>query len=47
MDVAIYDALGKRMRVERDVELVNVSDFTPGVYFIRNTEGETLRFVVE
>jgi hypothetical protein len=26
---------------------VNVSDFTPGVYFIRNTEGETLRFVVE
>ncbi len=47
MDVAIYDALGKRIRVERDVELVNVSDFTPGVYFIRNTEGETLRFVVE
>jgi len=47
MDVAIYDALGKRMRVERDVVTVNVSDLTPGAYFIRNTEGETLRFVVE
>jgi secreted PhoX family phosphatase len=46
MDVAIYDALGKRMRVARDVVTVNVSDLTPGAYFIRNAEGETLRFVV-
>jgi hypothetical protein len=39
--------MGKRMRVERDVVTVNVSDLTPGAYFIRNAEGETLRFVVQ
>lgn len=47
MDVAIYDMNGRRMKVYRQVQSVNVSDLTAGMYFIRNEEGETLKFIVE
>ncbi|MBU6324031.1 MAG: T9SS type A sorting domain-containing protein [Bacteroidetes bacterium] len=47
MDVAIYDGLGSRVKVLRNVAVVSVVDLKPGVYFIRNAEGETLRFVVQ
>lgn len=47
MDVAIYDMKGSRLKVFRQVQSVDVSDMTAGVYFIRNEEGETLKFIVE
>jgi len=47
MDVAIYDMNGRRMKVYRQVQSVNVSDLAAGMYFIRNEEGETLKFIVE
>lgn len=47
MDIAIYDMNGRRMKVYRQVNAVDVSDMAAGVYFIRNDEGETLKFIVE
>jgi secreted PhoX family phosphatase len=46
-DVAIYDMTGKRVKVLRDVQVINVSDLTPGAYFIMNTEGEKIKVIVE
>jgi secreted PhoX family phosphatase len=46
-DIAIYDVAGKRIRVAREVQQLDISDLNSGVYFIRNTQGETIRFVVE
>jgi hypothetical protein len=46
-DVAIYNAMGQRVKVAREVSYISVNDLTPGHYFIRNTKGETVKFVVE
>ncbi len=46
-DVAIYNVQGMRVKVYRDVEKVDVSDLAAGCYFIVNTEGEKLKFIVE
>lgn len=46
-DVAIYDNMGKRIRVYRGQSSIDVSDLAAGVYFIRNDEGKTMKFVVE
>jgi hypothetical protein len=47
MDVAIYNTSGQRLKVSRGSEIVDISDLTSGVYFIRNDKGETLRLVVQ
>jgi len=47
MDIAIYNAAGQRVKVSRDAEIVNISDLTTGVYFVRNNKGETLRLVIQ
>lgn len=47
MDIAIYNSLGQRIKVVRDAKTINVSDLTPGVYFISNSEGKTIKFIVE
>ena len=46
-DVAVYDALGNRVKVERQVLQINVSDLAPGLYFIQNLKGNTVKFIVE
>jgi hypothetical protein len=46
-DIAIYNATGQRIKVAREVNMINVEDLTPGVYFIRNAEGLTQKFIVE
>lgn len=46
-DVAVYDMTGKRVKVLRDTQKVDVSDLTPGAYFIMNTEGQTIKVIVE
>ena len=47
MDAAIYNVSGQRLKVVRDTKTINVSDLTPGIYFIQNTEGKTVKFIVE
>ena len=47
MDAAIYNISGQRLKVVRDTKTINVSDLNPGVYFIKNTEGKTVKFIVE
>ncbi len=46
-DIAIYDMHGKRIMVKRNVSRVDVSNLNPGVYFVRNSEGNTQKLVVE
>ncbi len=46
-DVAIYNSLGQRILVARDVNYISLEGFTSGVYFIKNSEGETIKLVVE
>lgn len=46
-DVAIYDLSGKRLKVLRNVELVDVTDLASGTYIIMNSKGETQKLVVE
>ncbi|MFN4082586.1 MAG: T9SS type A sorting domain-containing protein [Bacteroidia bacterium] len=46
-DVAVYDATGKRVKVLRDVKVINMSDLNSGIYFIMNGEGETIKVIVE
>ncbi len=47
MDAAIYNISGQRLKVVRDTKTINVSDLTPGIYFIQNTEGKSVKFIVE
>lgn len=46
-DVAIYDQLGKRVKVSRGMETVDLSDLKSGAYFVRNEKGETVKLIVE
>jgi hypothetical protein len=46
-DVAIYDVNGKRMNVYRQVEDIDISHLTPGVYFVQNAEGSTQKLMVK
>lgn len=46
-DVAVYNANGQRILVARDVTYINVESLESGVYFIRNSEGLTQKFIVE
>lgn len=47
MDVAIYDMNGRRVRVERQVKFIDVSDLPKGTYFLRNLEGETKKLIIQ
>lgn len=47
IDVAIYNINGQRLKVLRNTQKVDVTDMTPGTYFIRSADGETLKFIVE
>ena len=46
-DVALYDMTGKRIMVKRNTSELDVSNLTPGSYFIQNAEGKTLKLVVK
>ncbi len=46
-DVAIYDAAGIRVKVQRSTNRVDVSGLVSGIYFIQNTKGEMKKLVVE
>lgn len=46
-DIAIYDATGKRIRVERQVSQLDIVDLNSGIYYIQNAEGETKKLIVK
>jgi hypothetical protein len=46
-DVAIYNVEGKRMRVVRNTNQLDVSDLTTGMYFVQTADGETAKLMVQ
>lgn len=44
-DVAIYNAEGKRIRVERNVKQLDIFSLAPGIYFLQTAEGEMRKIV--
>lgn len=46
-DVALYDASGKRVLVKRNTNELDVSLLTPGIYFVKNADGETLKLSIQ
>ncbi len=46
-DAAIYDMNGQRVRVVRNTNSVDVSNLTPGTYFVQNKNGETQKLIVQ
>lgn len=46
-DVAIYDVMGKRVKVARNTKVVNVSGLTPGKYIVQTIEGETTSLIIQ
>ena len=46
-DVAIYDMQGKRIKVYREVNQVDVTEFKAGVYFVRNSNGDTQKLIIQ
>jgi secreted PhoX family phosphatase len=47
MDIAIYNAGGQRVKVARNVEILDISDLNSGIYFVRNNKGDIVRLVVQ
>ncbi len=47
LDAAIYNQAGQRMKVFRAQKTIDVSDLTPGVYFLSTSEGEVQRLIVK
>lgn len=46
-DIAVYDMSGKRLKVLRDVQSVQMNDLAPGTYFIVNGDGESFKVIVQ
>lgn len=46
-DVAIYNNLGERVLVKREVKSVDISGLTSGTYFIQNAEGEAIKVIIQ
>ena len=44
-DVSLYNIAGQRIRIERNVNQINVSDLISGVYFLQNIKGEVVKVV--
>ncbi len=41
VDVAIYDLTGKRLKVSRNIEMIDVSDLVPGTYLLKTYNART------
>ena len=46
-DVAVYNNNGQRLKVYRNTNELDVSNFAPGVYYLQNAAGETLKLSVQ
>ncbi len=47
LDAAIYDVNGNRIKVFRGQKTIDLSDLTPGMYFLNTAQGKVHRLVVE
>lgn len=47
LDAAIYNQSGQRIKVFRGQQSIDVSDLTPGFYFLNTSEGEVQRLIIE
>ena len=47
MDIAIYDMEGKRVLVQRDVQVVDISSLSQGSYVVKNDKGESKKLIIE
>lgn len=47
VDAAIYDANGKRIRVVRNTNELDVADLTVGMYFVQTADGEIKKLVIQ
>ncbi len=47
IDAAIYDASGKRIRVVRNTNELNVEDLTAGIYFVQTADGEIKKLIIQ
>ena len=47
LDAAIYNQSGQRIKVFRGQESIDVSDLTPGFYFLNTSEGEVQRLIIK
>jgi len=46
-DIAIYDASGMVVKVERNTNITDISGLLPGVYFVQTISGEVQKLVIE
>jgi len=46
-DVALYDALGKIVRVERNTKSLDIMGMEPGTYYIKNAAGLTKKLIIQ
>lgn len=46
-DIAVYSSTGQRMSVHRNTDRVDVNGWTPGLYIIQNSDGETLKLIIQ
>mgnify|MGYP000510090114 CR=1 FL=1 len=46
-DAAIFNMNGQLMRVFRNTQVADVSDLEPGIYFVKNAKGETVKLIVQ
>lgn len=44
-DVSIYNISGQQVRIERNVNQINVSDLNSGIYFLQTIQGEVVKLV--
>lgn len=46
-DIAIYNSTGQRMKVYRNIDKVDVNGWAAGMYIIQNSDGETLKLMIQ
>jgi len=46
-DVALYNMSGQRLKAVRDAKQMDVSDLTPGAYFVQTIDGEVQKLIVK
>jgi hypothetical protein len=45
--IAVYDISGRMVKSQKNITELSVFDLTPGVYFIKNTEGQVKKVIIE
>lgn len=46
-DIAIYDTTGKRLKVFRETDVIDVSDLSPGLYILNTKDHESISLVIQ